>query len=91
MKQRQETYKKALEAYGLEAQLNQLQEECAELIVAVNKLRRNQSVETENALIDELADVKIMVEQISFAICAELVIDERVKFKIDRLNKRLAQ
>lgn len=30
----------ALEKYGVEPQMNQLQEECAELIVAVNKLRR---------------------------------------------------
>jgi len=35
-----EIMKEALEKYGVEPQFSQLQEECAELIVAVNKLRR---------------------------------------------------
>jgi len=48
--------------YGEAAQLNQLQEECAELILAINKYRRKK----ENALnnfIEEIVDVEILIDQ----------------------------
>lgn len=48
--------------YGEANQLNQLQEELAELIVAVNKYRR--SADNITNLVEEIADVEIMLQQI---------------------------
>lgn len=64
---------KSAEHYGLSCQLNQLQEECGELIQAVNKFRRSRGIgqqtkmnneETFNLLVEEMVDVSIMIEQI---------------------------
>lgn len=86
--ERQKVYSKAIDQYGLEAQMNQLQEECAELIVAVNKYRRNGSV-AEPDLLEELADVTIMVEQITLALNGQFQVDQYVSFKINRLSERI--
>ena len=89
--ERKQLYLEAIEKYGIEPQLNQLQEECAELIVSVNKHRRKKCNESIDGLIDELADVFIMVEQIAFAMDVEIKVQERIDFKIDRLKTRLNQ
>ena len=56
-------YKRAMEKWGLGPQLGMLQEECAELIMAVNKVNRRKTGAWEN-MIEELADVELMCEQI---------------------------
>lgn len=83
-------YKETLEKWGFYSQLNQLQEECAELIVACNKLRRNVD-ESKSMMIDELADVVIMTQQIIHSMQVEKEIDNRIKFKLDRLRERLGK
>ena len=50
--------------YGETNQLNQLQEELAELIMAVNKYKRDK--ENIDNLIEEIADVEIMIQQIKY-------------------------
>lgn len=59
--------------YGIESQLNQTQEEAAELIQAINKYRRARGVgqetdqgivETRANLVEEIVDVSIMLEQL---------------------------
>ena len=68
--------KETAKYYGYEAQSNQLVEECAELIQAVNKYRRagahigqptdsTESVALDN-LVEEIADVELMLEQIKY-------------------------
>lgn len=51
------------EAYGISQQLDILCEECAELIQAVSKVRR-EVPNADDMLADELADVSIMTTQI---------------------------
>lgn len=51
-----------MQHYGRGNQFDILQEECAELIQAVSKIRRGASGAEEH-FIDELADVAIMIEQ----------------------------
>ena len=63
--------------YGYEAQSNQLIEECAELIQAINKYRRAvlckgqptagsiKAVALDN-ITEEIADVEVMIEQIKY-------------------------
>lgn len=53
----------ALSAYGPDAQLVQLMEECSELAVAAAHYRRNREG-ARYALLEELADVRIMSMQI---------------------------
>ena len=83
-------YAKALTKWGFEPQLNQLQEECAELIVACNKLRRK-GEDAEPLMIDELADVVIMTQQIIYAMHVETEVDERIDFKLNRIRERLGK
>jgi hypothetical protein len=83
-------YTQALEKWGFEPQLNQLQEECAELIVACNKLRRKGD-EARPLMIDELADVVIMTQQIIYAMRVETEVDERIDFKLNRIRERLGK
>lgn len=85
-----ELYEEALEKWGFYPQLNQLQEECAELIVACNKLRRK-GEEAKPMMIDELADVVIMTQQIIQAMQVAQEVNERIDFKLDRLKEILGK
>jgi len=66
--------------YGLQAQMNQAQEELAELIQAISKYRRaaGKDDDTKNTalggLVEEMADVGIMVDQLRYLLnCDEQV------------------
>ena len=50
--------------YGPDAQSMVHMEECAELIQAISKMRRNPNNETYENLVEEAADVLICIEQI---------------------------
>ena len=67
------------EHYGLEPQLNLLQEECAELIHAVSKYRRDgmKLESVPSGLIEEIADVEIMLAQ------ARILLGDHVEHAID--------
>jgi len=54
-------YRRAMALWGKENQEKVLVEECAELIVAINHRRRDKC--DDQAVIGELLDVQIMVEQ----------------------------
>jgi len=62
---RKELYHKAINKWGLQAQLIMLMEECAELIQATSKIIRHiPKTETDwNNFAEEIADVEIMIEQ----------------------------
>ncbi len=69
MKNEYDLYKQALDAWGGEAQVGMVQEECAELIVVLNKYNRGQA--TVGAIIDEIADVDIMLRQLLLILSLE--------------------
>ena len=87
---------KNAEHYGYEAQSNQLVEECAELIQAVSKYRRGAAKGEDEKLIalsnlvEEVADVEIMIEQIKHLLQIQ---DEDIlalkQFKINRTKERI--
>jgi phosphoglycerate-specific signal transduction histidine kinase len=58
-----ERLKQIADHYGLDEQLNMLQEECAELIQAVSKYRRTGK---PSNLYEEITDVKILLQQIDY-------------------------
>lgn len=79
----------AIERHGREPQWRQLQEECAELIAAVNRFLRKREGAVD-ALIEEIADVEIMVQQARLLVGNDALIDAAVEKKIQRLRERLA-
>lgn len=90
--ERVELYGAAVKRWGKAAQLGVLQEEAAEVIVAVSKVLRHNDRASWDSLCEELADLEIMVEQVRVAIfdgrCRELC--ESIKQeKLRRLYRRL--
>lgn len=85
--------------YGYDAQSNQLIEECAELIQAINKHKRvlhnGQSVnmtlkEAISNVSEEIADVEIMLTQIKYLLgINEQYIDTIKEMKIKRTAQRI--
>lgn len=76
--------------YGLESQLNILQEELAELIQAVSKYRRGDP----SHIIEEIADVEIMLDQVKYllgnpAIPRVLIYESIQSIKEDKIKRQL--
>lgn len=69
--------------YGKEAQLIMLMEECAELIQASSKQLRRKD-KSINHLIEELADVRIMIEQIEYLYGIKNLVEDEMVFKLNR-------
>lgn len=74
--------------YGYPAQSNQLIEECAELIQAINKYRRYGNTESLKNYIEEIADVEIMLEQIKHLL--NVKDDEIEGVKLYKLKRTLS-
>lgn len=85
-----ELLNKAIDTYGVEEQMLQTVEECAELIQAVNKWRRAAGIENIKEavehLAEETADSIIMLEQMRI-----LVGEHKVNWWIDFKQQRLAE
>lgn len=80
--------KSAVNSFGLETQMNQLTEECGELIAAVNHFRRGRAC-SRAELVEEMADVYIIIEQIIFGIDYSAGFNDSISRKIVRLDSRL--
>ena len=77
----------AVQTYGADAQLCQIQEEAAELIAAISHFRRGRQGSREE-LLDELADMDIMLEQ-ARVIFGDDAVTSAATPKIERLCERL--
>lgn len=75
----------ALTRYGVNDQLCQTQEECAELIAAISHYRRGRVVAAH--LADEVADVIIMTEQVRQIMPSDVAV--ALEKKLDRLEGML--
>jgi NTP pyrophosphatase (non-canonical NTP hydrolase) len=75
-----ELYKKILDKWSLNAQLGMLQEECAELIVAINKLRRG-VLNADAMICEEMADVQNMINQL------KLLYPDFEKVRLEKLKR----
>lgn len=64
-------------------------EEMAELQKAIVKHIRQESEENMNAVIEEIADVQVMLEQLKMIFSCRSKIDEIMDAKIDRQIKRV--
>ena len=82
---------RAVEKYG-ERQLDQAQEELAELIVAISKYKRAVSafVSQLDPTIEEIADVNIMIKQVMMLLDIEEFEVQNIEIaKLNRLEKRM--
>ena len=78
--------------YGKEPQMGVAQEECAELIQAISKVRRKgETLETLANLIEEIADVKIMCAQLEELFGVRASVAWRMHQKLDRQLERIAE
>lgn len=93
-----EDIRQMAEYYGIENQTTVLLEECAELIHALSKYKRARAAgDTENAelyvdgIVNEIADVYIMLQQIEDLFNIENMVDEKIKEKVARQMNRIRQ
>ena len=82
-----ERIKSIADHYGIKKQLRQLAEECSELAVeASHSARKGLTV----GIIEEIADVEIMIEQIIYlAKIDRCDIEDCINYKLDRQMKRI--
>jgi NTP pyrophosphatase (non-canonical NTP hydrolase) len=86
MKRYDSIYRATLAKWGEEAQYDQAVEECAELITALKHYKRDKI--GRDQVIDELADVALMVGQLSFMFGEEQV-RQAVEKKLAKLEQLL--
>lgn len=88
--------KKIADHYGFDAQAEKAIEEMAELIVAIKNLKKFDGCEADHLVnfFEELADVKIMVDQLIYlhnkTAPEDYDVESEVEFKIERQLKRIA-
>ena len=79
----QDIYRATLKKWGTEAQYDQAIEECAELIAALKHFKRDKVGAAE--IISELADVTLMIGQLSWMFGQDKV-DAAVVEKLEKLK-----
>lgn len=91
LEERKEIYKKASDKWGWESQAVAVVEELAELIVELAKVLngKRKGIEADSKLIDELADVRIMIEQVEFNTGFHADVQMRMEQKLINLRARL--
>ena len=83
----------AIEKWGENAQVDMVIEECAELIQAIQKVKRNgiEDHQTWTNIVEETADVIIMTNQLRIILKSDSAIEQMINKKMHRLEKRLTQ
>ena len=83
----------ALDKWGLNAQAGQTVEECAELIVALQKhTNRTPTPETVEGIVDEIVDVEMMLAQLRLAFgVSDEAFRDRIADKFERVRKYLRE
>lgn len=84
---RRKVYRKAMEAWGFDAQARVCQEECAELITAISHLSRGRE-DAMMEVVEELADTYIMVGQMIEYLGSDIV-EHVVNCKLGNVAKKL--
>lgn len=86
--QQQAVCARALKRFGNDAQVLQTTEECAELIVVLRHATRGKA--TPQHVITEIADVAIMIEQLTQMFGRERV-EAEIERKLARLDSRVRE
>jgi NTP pyrophosphatase (non-canonical NTP hydrolase) len=82
--------KRAIQIHSEDQQCEMIIEECIELALALQKLKRKRGDPEEKLknVIDEIADVSVMIKQAQIIFDSEKI-QERIDYKMNRLEKRL--
>ena len=80
---------KIVECYGPDRQQDKAIEECSELIKAICKWKETSDHAEE--IVDEIADVEIMCNQLKIIFDCFGEVEERIEFKINRQLERIAK
>ena len=82
-----------VETYGNDAQEDMAIEECSELVKAILKFRRSNAKDSDlrEAVIDEIADVQIMLTQLGIIFNCVAEVEDRIDFKINRQMGRIKE
>ena len=83
-------YIEAYDKWGEVAQIDMLQEECAELIFSISKYKRGKP-DSLDAIAEEMADVEIMIGQVKCGLNLRNKTREHYERKIERLKKRISK
>lgn len=80
---------KIINKFGIEVQVNKIQEEALELSLVLNQLKcpTKDHKKLMDQLYDELADMKIMMAQAELIFDKE-IIDERVEYKLKKCEEK---
>jgi NTP pyrophosphatase (non-canonical NTP hydrolase) len=81
-----ETLRRAIRVWGVDSQEQMLIGEIGELLTLFGRRAQGRVIDSE--MVDEIADVTIMITQMAQMYGPEQV-EERIAFKLDRLNARL--
>jgi NTP pyrophosphatase (non-canonical NTP hydrolase) len=92
----EEVLKRAISTYGTYKQVDMAIEEMSELTKALCKERRydlkqGKHAETVKDIIEEIADVSIMLRQLLIIFDRDDEVQEQIEYKINRLEKRLQE
>ncbi|WP_018249737.1 nucleoside triphosphate pyrophosphohydrolase family protein [Orenia marismortui] len=93
--EKNELYQKAIDKWGKEEQLKMVAEECLELALAIRHNLRGKTTTAD--IIEEAADVEIMLEQLReimrgyLGSHGEVLIDEKKAEKLERLERLLEE
>lgn len=79
----------AMNKYGMDKQIDQLIEECAELIVALQHFKRDRVTWIEVS--EEMADVIIMIDQMKTQDVVDRMVNSTIDHKLKRLEERLIE
>lgn len=83
-----EDYKKIADHYGLRRQLCQTVEEMAELTQVICKIRRYGMNTVRDHLVEEVADVSIMIDQLEYLLGDSRIAQIKAE-KIERQKRRI--
>lgn len=90
-----EILKKAINHYGESHQIKKAREELLELYIELKLIKDHLNAQDRSnfgaidGLVDEVADVSIMLEQLKIIFDCKSQVDDRIEFKLDRLEKRI--
>lgn len=85
--ERETVYRTAIEKWGSDAQSTMAVEEMSELTKELCKIKRGKN--DVYALADEIADVRIMLEQLCIMYGVKDIVCKCMDMKIERLKKRI--
>lgn len=89
--QKQDFYARSVKKWGTKLQSVTAMKEAAEFIQALSKHMRYNNVETQDALAEELCDLRLMLGQVEFAYGLRKKAAAAEDWKLQRLDKRLEE